>query len=106
MREKLDIIIQKHDLINRTFKNFWEAYDTYLTDELTKEESQGYGLIDRDSIDAELCGYSFCVSNALNFDYIKVTIDCFQKGETMRFASYWCIYNLDGELFDDCFYGE
>ncbi|MBR1555549.1 MAG: hypothetical protein IJ644_09200 [Oscillospiraceae bacterium] len=106
MRQELDNIIKKYDLINQTFENFWETYDTYLTDELTKEESKSYGLIDRNSIRAELYGYSFCVSSDLSFDYIKVTVDCFLKGKTMRFATYWCIYSLDGELFDDCFYGE
>ena len=103
MREELDNIIKKYDLIAQTFENFWVAYDTYLTDELTKEESKSYGLIDRNSISAELYGYQFCVFNDLNFDCIKVTIDCFLKSKTMRFATYWCIYNLDGELFDDCF---
>ena len=68
MREELDNIIKKYDLITQTFENFWVAYDTYLTDELTKEESKSYGLIDRNSINAELYGYSFCVSNDLNFD--------------------------------------
>ena len=52
MREELDNIIKKYDLITQTFENFWVAYDTYLTDELTKEESKSYGLIDRNSINA------------------------------------------------------
>ena len=40
MRQELDNIIKKYDLINQTFENFWETYDTYLTDELTKEERE------------------------------------------------------------------
>lgn len=99
-------IIGEYDLINRTFKNFWECYDKYLTNEEAKDEIEKYGLVDRNSINAELYGYSFWVANDINFEHIKVYIDCFLKGETSRFATYWCIYDLQGEFFDDYFVGE
>ncbi len=103
MKETLEKIVNDHDLINQTFAHFWECYDTYLSDEDTKEEVEEYGLVDRNSIDAKLYGYSFWVSKDLDFVHIKVYIDCFLKSETMRFATYWCIYDLEGELFDDYF---
>ncbi len=103
MRETLEKIVSEHDLINQTFTNFWDCYDNYLSDEDTKEEVEEYGLVDRDSIDVKLYGYSFCVSNDLDFVHIKVYIDCFLKGESTRFATYWSIYDLQGEFFDDYF---
>ena len=80
MKETLEKIVIEHDLINQTLKNFWECYDDYLADEDTKEEAKEYGLVDRNSINAELYGYSFWVSNDLDFVHIKVYIDCFLKG--------------------------
>lgn len=103
MKETLEKIVNEHDLTNKTLKNFWECYDRYLSDEDTKEEAKQYGLVDRNSIIAELYGYSFWVSNDLDFVHIKVYIDCFLKDQSMRFATYWCIYDLLGEFFDDYF---
>lgn len=103
MKEILEKIISEHDLINQTFNNFWKCYDAYLSDEDSREEIEEYGLVNRNSINVKLYGYSFWISNDLDFEYIKVYIDCFFKGESMRFATYWCIYNLQGELFDDYF---
>ncbi|MBR1443427.1 MAG: hypothetical protein IJ583_07835 [Firmicutes bacterium] len=103
MREMLDKIIEKYDLIKKTFENFWISYDGYLTDEVTKEESKGYGLTDRNSINAKLSGYSFCVSGGLEFECIKVYIEFFLKGENMPLGRYWSIYEPDGEFFDDYF---
>lgn len=101
MREELDAIVQKYNLINRTFETFWENYDSYLIEE--PEESKGLGLLDRDSIYIKLYGYSFSVRNSLNFDSVMVYTDFFKKGETIITGSYWCIYQLNGELFDDYF---
>lgn len=101
MREKLDAIVQKYNLIGRTFERFWKTYDDYLREEPL--ESKENGLCDRNSITVELYGYSFCVTNELDFDYIKVYIDFFLKGKTMRLGDYWCIYMLDGKEFDDYF---
>ena len=103
MKETLEKIVNEHDLINQTLKNFWECYDDYLADEDTKEEAKQYGLVDRNSINAELYGYSFWVSNDMDFVHIKIYIDCFLKGQSMRFATYWCIYDLQGEFIDDYF---
>lgn len=103
MRNELDSIVQKYDLINHSFEVFWTNYDTYITDENTKEEAKENGFISRDSVTAKLHGYSFCVSEDLDFDYIKVCIDCFRKRETLRSIRFWCIYDLNGELFDDFF---
>ena len=89
-------------MISRTFDYFWNTYDYYLLEEPT--ESKELRLFSRDSIDVQLYGYCFCVTNELNFDWIKVCIDFFLKGEkTMRLGTYWCIYKLNGEFFDDYF---
>ena len=101
MREELDYIVKKHNLIDRTFKSFWHNYDCYLEEE--SKESKEVGLYDRDSINAELYGYAFCVTNELDFDCIKVYIDIFLKGNNVRCGDYWCIYDLDGNKFDDYF---
>lgn len=103
MREILEKTVNEHDLINRTFESFWEVYDAYLSEEDAKDITGELGLADRDSIHAEFYGYSFWVSNDLDFVHIKVYIDCFLKGESTRFATYWCVYDLEGELFDDYF---
>lgn len=101
MREELDNIVKKYNLIERTFESFWRTYDCYLEEE--PEESKEVGFYNRDSVNAELYGYSFCVTNELDFDYVKVHIDIFLKGKTVRCGDYWCIYDLDGKEFDDCF---
>lgn len=101
MREELDCLLKKHNLIDRTFDSFWHTFDRYLKEE--PEESKEAGFFSRDSVRAELYGYSFCVTNELDFDCIKVYIDIFLKGETVNCGDYWCIYSLDGEEFDDCF---
>ena len=101
MKNKLDNIIQKNKMIPRAFESFWNSYDSYLLEE--SEESKKLELLNRNSITAELYGYSFCVTKDLDFDWIKVCIDFFLKDETTRLGTYWCIYNLDGDLFDDYF---
>ncbi len=103
MREELENIIKKYNLISNSFEYFWENYDQYISNEDTKDEAKENGFINRDSIAAKLYGYSYCISDDLDFDYIKVYIDCFRKGETMRSITYWCIYDLNGDLFDDYF---
>jgi len=101
MREELDAIVQKYNLVNRTFEAFWRNYDAYLIEE--PEESKGLGLLDRDSIYVKFYGYSFCVINKLDFDSVIVYIDFFRKGETISLGNFRCIYKLDGDLFDDYF---
>ncbi len=101
MREELDAIVQKHNLINRTFEAFWKNYDSYLIEE--PGESKELGLLDRNSIYVKLYGYSFSVRTSLDFDSVIVYIDFFKKGETIRTGSCWCIYKPDGDLFDDYF---
>lgn len=101
MREQLDNIVKTHDLIDRTFESFWDVYDHYLEEQ--PFESKEIGFCDRDSINAELYGYAFCVTNELDFDCIKVYIEIFRKGETVSCGDYWCIYGLDGKKFDDYF---
>lgn len=103
MKEILEEIVSEYDLINQTFKNFWECYDKYLTNEETKEEIKEYGLVDRNSIKIKLYGYSFWILNDLDFEHIKVYVDCFIKGEATRFATYWSLYNLQGEFCDEYF---
>lgn len=101
MREKLDYIVQTHRLIERTFEGFWLTYDGWLKE--NPEESREAGFIGRDSIRAELYGYAFCVTNELDFDCIKVYIEWFRKDGTVRCGDYWCIFDLDGNNFDDYF---
>ncbi len=101
MREELDNIVKKHNLIERTFTSFWHTYDVYLEEQPT--ESREVGLCSRDSIDAELYGYAFCVTKELDFDCIKVYIEIYLKGKTVRCGEYWCVYSLDGKEFDRYF---
>lgn len=98
MREELDGIVKKYNLIERTFTSFWQAYDAYLEEEPT--ESREAGLCNRDSISAELYGYAFCVTKQLDFDCITVTIEFGLKEKHFRCGEYWCEYSLDGKEFD------
>lgn len=106
MREELDEIVNGNKLIERSFEYFWNCYDNYLTDDITKDESREYGLIDRSSVTPKLYGYSYCVTNTYGFDTIKVYIDIFRKNEEKRFAEYWIIYSINGEVVDDFFVTE
>ncbi len=99
MREELDYIVKKHNLIERSFESFWHTYDVYLEEEPT--ESREAGLCNRDSINVELYGYAFCVTKELDFDCIKVYIEIYLKDNSVRCGEYWCVYNLDGKEFDD-----
>ena len=72
MRKKLDRMVKEYNLIDRTIDSFWLSYDDYLTDELTREESKEAGLTDRNSVYIRLEGYSFHVSDSVDFDYISV----------------------------------
>ena len=101
MREELDRLVEKFNLIERTFDGFWYAFDSYL--KKYPIESKEVGFFSRDSVSVELSGYSFCVTNELDFDCIKVYMDIFLKGETVSCGDYWCIYSLDGDEFDDYF---
>lgn len=101
MREELDELVKKYNLIDRTVKSFWLTYDNYLTDELTREERQKAGLTDRDSVSIQLEGYSYHVTQTVDFDYISVMVYCFRKGETIPLIEYYCTYYLNGEFFDD-----
>ncbi|MBP5492942.1 MAG: hypothetical protein J6Y08_08865 [Clostridiales bacterium] len=103
MREALDAIVASCDLINRTFDNFWVCYDDYLTDEITKEEAEEFGLLDRNSVEARLNGYAFCVTDKYGCDLLKVYLDVYKKKQTSQFARYVCIYTTDGQIIDDIF---
>ena len=77
-------------------------YDFYLKEE--PEESRELGFIDRDSVRAEYYGYYFGISSDMDFDHIKVYVDGFLgDNDISRDITYWCIYTLDGEHFDDHF---
>jgi hypothetical protein len=102
IRKELDEIVRKYDLVESTIECFWENYDGYLEEE--PEESRELGFADRSSVRAEFYGYYYGVSNNLDFEHIKVYVDGYHKDDGMcRCISFWCIYTLDGELFDDYF---
>ena len=101
IRNELDGIVRKYDLVERTIRSFWANYDCYLEEE--PEEARECGVADRDSIKAEFYGYYFGASNDLDFDHIKVYVDGIREGDTIRTITYWCIYSLDGKVFDDYF---
>lgn len=101
MRQKLDALITKHDLIRRTMDSFWAMFDCYLEEE--PEECAAIGFVNRESVRAELYGYVFGAARNLEFDFIKVYLDVFVQGKSLRVGDYWCIYDLQGNLFDDVF---
>ena len=102
IRKELDEIVGKYELVKRTVGRFWKNYDSYLEEE--PEESREFGFVDRDSVRAEFYGYYYGVSNNLDFEHIKVYVDGYRKGGgKCRAISFWCIYRMDGELFDDYF---
>lgn len=101
MRKQLEAIIEKHNLINQTFENFWLNVDNYIKEE--PEECAEIGLADRNQIKPELYGYSFWVTNKLGFDCIKVYIDINLEGKASQIGDYWCVYDLDGDFLDDYF---
>ena len=103
MRKELDELVEKYDLINRTFDSFRKSYDNYLTDDITKEEAAEAGFTDKDTIIPELECYSFVVSKKFSRDYIAVTLECHREGETLCCITYWVIYDLDGNDYDDYF---
>ena len=101
MRQQLDLLVTQHDLINRTFACFWETFDSYLQEE--PQECAKIGFTSRASVKPVLYGYVFGTSTDLAFDFIKVYLDIFVNGESVRAGDYWRIYNLQGEAFDDAF---
>ena len=102
IRKERDEIVKKYDLVDRTIEYFWANYNCYLEEE--PEESRELGFIDRDSVRAEFFGYYYGVPNSYDFEHIKVYVDGYRKGEDMcRTISFWCIYRMDGEFFDDYF---
>ena len=103
MREKLDEMVKEHDLINRSFLYFWDAYDDYLVDDITKDEARELNLVDRDSVELNLYGYSYCVTERYESDIIRVNIDAYYKGTYKQIIEYACLFNLNGECIDDYF---
>ncbi|MBQ8966589.1 hypothetical protein [Ruminococcus sp.] len=101
LRKELDEIVKSYDLVERTVECFWANYDSYLDEE--PEESHEFGFTDRNSARAEFYGYYYGVSSNLDFEHIKVCVDGYRHGENCRAISFWCIYRMDGELFDDHF---
>lgn len=101
MKNELEKFVQEHDLIQRTFVSFWNCYKNYLQE--YPEEAGEYQLIDRDSVQPELYGYSFVISKKFQRDFVKVLIDIYQKNETFEIGEYWCIYDENGEILDDTF---
>ena len=101
MRKQLEAIIEKHNLINQTFENFWLNVDNYIKEE--PEECAEIGLADRNQIKPELCGYSFCATKEWDVDHIKVHIYIYLGDDQFRIGDYWCVYDLDGDFLDDYF---
>jgi hypothetical protein len=103
LREELDGIVERYDLVKRTFDSFWICFENYLTGDITREESREYGLTNKDQVEVRLYGYSFVVSKKFSREFIKVDLDVYKKDCNPEFAEYSCIYSLDGECEDDSF---
>lgn len=108
IREHLSELIEKYDLINRTYGYFWESYDNYLEEE--PEEADSFDLIDRSSVEKPYLRYADYkltgVDGQNNFgcELLSVSLDFYHKGESRCALGYYtCEFTVNGEFSDDYF---
>lgn len=108
IREQLSELIEKYDLINRTYEYFWKNYDSYLKEE--PEEANSLDLMDRSSIEKPLLRYanykltSVNGQNDFGFELLSVGLDFYHKEEGgCALGYYTCEFTMNGEVFDDFF---
>lgn len=108
IKEQIIGLVQKYNLIDRTFDNFWNNYDSYLIEE--PEEAESVGLVDKSSIEKPFLRsvyYTLTSANEHNdfeLELLVVRLDFYHKEESgCALGEYTCEFTLSGELFDDFF---
>lgn len=105
MKEQLTKIISEYDLTDVTYDSFWERYKSYLAD--SAEEAAEHGLVDETSVSITLRSTAYCKSgylerNGEKMDYIEICYEMYDKQN--KYVGYYAgIFDLDGNMFDDCF---
>ena len=105
MKEQLTKIISEYNLIEVTYDSFWESYKGFLAD--SAEEAAKHGLVDETSVSITLKSKAFSMSeflkgNGEKMDYIEIEYYMYDKQN--KYVGYYIgIFDLDGNMFDDCF---
>lgn len=103
LKEQLTKIVSDNDLINVAYELFWKCYKKALSE--SPEESEEYGLVDANSVNAILHSTSYKLFNDIhinevNLEYIVVQIRIYDKKS--RYIGYYdACFDLDGTIADD-----
>lgn len=104
LKEQLNEIVSKYDLMNASFDMFWKCYKSYLAE--SPDEASEYGLVDEDSVRISLRSTSYVISEATRngekLEFIEISIEMRNK-EDHYLGYYDAIFDLDGTVSDDYF---
>lgn len=107
IKEQLSNLIEKYNLIDKTFEYFWGCYDNYLTEQ--PQEAASFGLRDRNSVKPVLYKIDYRLTYG---DVVDDDSPCFQQlvvmldikdSENFQIGYYECLFSMDGEASDNFF---
>ncbi len=111
IRAQLTGLVEKHDLVNRTYKNFWENYEYYLKE--NPVEACENGFVDRESIEKPvLMDIEFILTGVDRNDTCVmqlIAVDLKWRHRDKERSAVWryrCVFDLNGEVNDDYFWKE
>ncbi|MBQ8121350.1 MAG: hypothetical protein IJ172_11330 [Ruminococcus sp.] len=105
LKEQLNEIISRYDLIDVTFDSFWRVYNCYLAE--SAQEASEYGLFDEDSVNVSLRSESYVISETIKSngeknEFIEIRIEMRDKQD--HYIGYYdAVFDLDGTFADDFF---
>ena len=95
----LKSIANEHRIIERTWENFWYAYNSYITED--REEAEEYGMTDKDSVIPEFYSLAYKIFHD-DSEIIEATIRMYDK-EHHYLGYYDDLFDMNGEGVDDFF---
>ncbi|MDE7293685.1 MAG: hypothetical protein K2N72_04590 [Oscillospiraceae bacterium] len=108
MRAQLMGLVERYDLVNRTYENFWENYEYYLKE--NSVEAAENGFVDRESIKKPvMMGIKFILTGVNSNDTCLIAVDLEWRHKDKERSAMWCyqcVFDLNGEVNDDYFWKE
>ncbi|MDE6592153.1 MAG: hypothetical protein K2K57_03705 [Oscillospiraceae bacterium] len=108
MRAQLMGLVEKYDLVNRTYEIFWKNYEYYLKE--NPVEAAENGFVNRESIEKPvLTNIKFILTGVDRNDTCVmqlIALDLEWRHKDKEQSAMWryqCVFDLNGEVNDDYF---